>query len=107
MSEIDSKAIIESAGIPVVKTVAAVRADDAVREAARLGYPVALKIQAPEIVHKSDAGGVLLDLRDDAGVRTAFASLKKVAEHAGRHVRWSHGAADGPTGTQGGARRAP
>lgn len=83
LPEIESKTVLRNAGIPTVETVAASTADDAVREAGRLGYPVALKVIAPEIVHKSDAGGVHLNLEDAAAVTSAFADLEAVARKAG------------------------
>jgi acetyltransferase len=83
LSEVASKAMLETAGIPVVETVAAATLEEAVREAERLGYPVALKVIAPEIVHKSDAGGVQLNLTNASAVRTAFVALQEVAAKAG------------------------
>ncbi len=83
LSEIDSKTLLAAAGIPVVKTVAVATADGAAHEAERLGFPVVLKVIAPEIVHKSDAGGVALGLQDGTAVRQAFADLRGVAHAAG------------------------
>jgi acyl-CoA synthetase (NDP forming) len=79
LGEVESKAILAAAGIPTVETVLAKTADDAVREAGRLGYRVALKVSAPEIVHKSDQGGVLLGIGDTDAVRNGFASLEQLA----------------------------
>jgi acyl-CoA synthetase (NDP forming) len=50
---------------------------EAVAIAQRLGYPLAMKISLPGLVHKSDEGGVILDIEDEAGVRTAFAKLMR------------------------------
>jgi acetate---CoA ligase (ADP-forming) len=83
LGEIESKQVLAHAGIPVVETVAAASEADAVQEASRLGYPVALKIIAPEITHKSDSGGVFLNLRDAAAVVGAYQSLREVARKAG------------------------
>jgi acyl-CoA synthetase (NDP forming) len=82
LDETESKQILSGAGIPTVETVLASSADDAAREARRMGYPVALKVTAAEIVHKSDEGGVLLGLKDEEAVRRGFAALKDVAAEA-------------------------
>ena len=59
-------------GIPVVDGRLAATADQAVAAAERLGYPVALKIVSPDIVHKTEAGGVRVDLVGEGAVRAAF-----------------------------------
>jgi acyl-CoA synthetase (NDP forming) len=87
LDEIESKKILADAGIPVVETVLATSADDAAREATRLGYPAVLKVVAPEITHKSAAGGVRLNLADAAAVQRAFAELNEVAAKAGATFR--------------------
>jgi acyl-CoA synthetase (NDP forming) len=87
LSEIESKQVLESAGLPVIETLAAGSAEEAVRHASRLGYPVVLKVVAPEIIHKTDSGGVQLGLQDAAAVRTAFATLQDAAMKAGATFR--------------------
>lgn len=67
-----SKEILETYGIRTTRPVAASTAGEAVAVAQKMGYPVVLKIDSPEITHKSDVGGVILDLRDDAMVEDAF-----------------------------------
>ncbi len=79
LGEVESKGILASAGIPTIETVLANTPDEAVAQAERLGYPVALKVSSPEIVHKSDQGGVLLGLNDAAAVKGGFAKLREVA----------------------------
>jgi hypothetical protein len=54
-------------------------ADEAAAAAQRIGYPVALKIQSPELMHKSDAGGLVLGLNDETSVRSAYAKLASLA----------------------------
>ncbi len=67
LGEQEAKQVLAAYGIPVVTTLAtAATAAAAISAAELLGYPVALKIASPEISHKSDAGGVSLDLRDAA-----------------------------------------
>ena len=68
-------ALLSRAGIPVVPHRLARTAEDAVRAAAELGYPVVLKVVAPEIPHKTDVGGVALRLGSAEAVRVAFAEI--------------------------------
>ncbi len=76
LDEREAKAVLKAYGIPVVETVAvAASADAACAEANRQGYPVALKILSPDISHKSDVGGVCLNLRDDAELRHAAGEM--------------------------------
>ena len=72
LDEAEAKQVLKAYAIPVVETRAvAASADAAAGAAAELGYPVALKIRSPDISHKSDAGGVRLDLRDEPALREA------------------------------------
>ena len=82
LDEVEAKAVLGAYGIPVVPTVAVEpAADAAVRAAREIGYPVAIKILSPDISHKSDVGGVQLDLRDEDELRKAAASmLRRVRE---------------------------
>jgi acetate---CoA ligase (ADP-forming) len=83
LGELESKAILAAAGVSVVETLAATSAEDAIRHADHLGYPVVLKVVAPEIVHKSDSGGVLLGLSDADSIPAGFATLREAAIRAG------------------------
>ncbi len=72
LDELEAKALLKAYGIAVVRTVAAApSADAAVAAGNEIGYPVALKILSPDISHKSDVGGVRLNLRDDGELRQA------------------------------------
>lgn len=82
LGEAESKALLAAAGIPTIETVHAVTAAEAVREANRIGYPVVLKVSAAEITHKSDHGGVLLNVADAEAVKRGFESLEEVALRA-------------------------
>ncbi|MFO0867683.1 MAG: bifunctional acetate--CoA ligase family protein/GNAT family N-acetyltransferase [Pirellulales bacterium] len=82
LTECTSKSLLEAYEIPVTKPYVAWSADDAVKLAQRLGYPVALKIHSPHISHKTDVGGVALDLASDEQVATAFQQLVTRALHA-------------------------
>ncbi len=76
LTEPEAKSVLEACGIPVAATlVTAASARAAVAAARRIGYPVVLKILSPQITHKSDVGGVALDIEDDAALRTAAAAM--------------------------------
>jgi len=72
LSEGASRDILEAYGIPVMKMVLAQDASHAAFSARELGFPVAMKIASPEIQHKSDIGGVILNLGDETAVRSGF-----------------------------------
>ena len=69
--------ILESYGFPIAPYVYAYSADEAVQMAEQLGFPVAMKINTPKILHKTDRGAVMLDLRTADEVREGFIGLKK------------------------------
>jgi acetyl coenzyme A synthetase (ADP forming)-like protein len=71
----EAAAVCRASDLPIVADQAAATADEAVRAAEALGYPVALKVLAGAISHKSDAGGIRLGLADAAGVRAAFGEV--------------------------------
>lgn len=75
LSEGMSKALLAAYEIPVTKPQAAHSPDDAVRVAGRIGYPVAIKILSPDITHKTDVGGVELNVADEHEVRVKFEKL--------------------------------
>ncbi len=77
--EPEAKAICMEYGIPVAAFELAKNEDEAVRFAEQLGFPVVLKIVSPDILHKSDAGGVIINLRSVAEVRSAY---EKILENA-------------------------
>ena len=72
LTERESKAILDLYGIPTVREISADSADSAVAAAARLGFPLALKVESPDIAHKTEAGGVALNVRSDAELRAAY-----------------------------------
>src|SRR3972149_2440272 len=71
LSAAEAGDICRAYGIPLPAEGVATSAEDAVEAARRIGYPVALKVLSAAISHKSDAGGIALDLTDDASVRGA------------------------------------
>jgi acetyltransferase len=81
LTEPQAKAVLSAYGLPVVETRIARDADHARKLARELGFPVALKVLSPDITHKSDIGGVALDLEDEAAVAAAAAAMsQRVAE---------------------------
>lgn len=75
LSENVSKAFLEAYEIPVTKPQAARSADEAVEVSRRIGYPVVLKIHSPQITHKTDVGGVMLNIASDEKVLAAFEEI--------------------------------
>jgi acyl-CoA synthetase (NDP forming) len=74
-SEAEAKRVLAEAGIAVAPERACATADAAVAAAEALGWPVVMKILSPDILHKSEIGGVLLDVADADAVRAGFATL--------------------------------
>lgn len=75
LTEDEAKKVLKYYNFPVVKTGVANNVDEAVAMAQEMGYPVVLKILSPQIVHKSDVGGVVLDINTPNEVRKAFEIL--------------------------------
>jgi acetyltransferase len=85
LTEYESKKLLEAYGIPTVRTEIARTADQAVALAGEIGYPVVLKLYSETITHKTDVGGVQLNLRDAAAVRTAYNAIAAaVGEKVGK-----------------------
>lgn len=83
VNEVQAKTILASAGIAAVAERIAADEASAVREAMALGYPVVLKIASADIAHKSEIGGVIVGLADEAQLREAFHTLmQRAARHA-------------------------
>jgi acetyltransferase len=77
LTETEAKAFLDAYGIPTVKTRLAKTEDEAASAAAQIGYPVVLKVYSPQITHKTDVGGVMLDLNDEAELREAHQKILK------------------------------
>jgi len=71
------RALLSACGIPVLATRVARTADEAVAAGRAVGWPVAAKVLSPDIVHKTEVGGVRLDLRDDEDVSRAFEEITR------------------------------
>jgi acyl-CoA synthetase (NDP forming) len=83
LTEVESKQLLQEAGIPVAMAHLAKKPKKAVEIADEIGYPVVMKIVSTEITHKSDVGGVVVGLRDAKAVRKAYKEmLERVAEAA-------------------------
>ncbi|MBZ5721496.1 MAG: bifunctional acetate--CoA ligase family protein/GNAT family N-acetyltransferase [Acidobacteriia bacterium] len=84
LTEVESKQLLATYGIPTVPTVTATTEAEAVEQAGEIGYPVVLKLFSETITHKTDVGGVQLNLRDADAVGAAYREIRRsVAEKAG------------------------
>lgn len=79
LNEDDSKMLVNDYGIDTTHPMPAATEDEAVKIARMKGYPVVLKIYSPDITHKSDVGGVALNIKDDEMVRATFRNMVKTA----------------------------
>ncbi|GIX48300.1 MAG: acetyl-CoA synthetase [Candidatus Tectimicrobiota bacterium] len=75
LSELEAKQVLHDLGIATTLPQLATSAEEAVRLAEAIGYPVVLKVSSPDVVHKSDVGGVRLQLRNGAEVQQAFQDI--------------------------------
>ena len=78
LTEYESKQLLSAYGIPVVRTEVAATEDEAVRLAIDIGYPVVLKLHSETVTHKTDVGGVHLNLRNEEDVRRSYKSIAAV-----------------------------
>ena len=78
--EHEAKALFALYDMPVTQIHVAPTEDEAVEAANRIGYPIVLKIVSPQILHKSDAGGVIVGVEDDQGIRDGFKKIVKNAK---------------------------
>lgn len=75
LTEIEAKQVFAAYNIPVTKVKLSKSADEAVAIAKEIGFPVVMKIVSPQILHKSDAGGVKVNIKDEEGVRAAYNTI--------------------------------
>lgn len=89
LTEPEAKALFAAYKLPVGLCSVAKTADEAVRQAKEIGYPIVLKIVSPDILHKSDAGGVRVNMRNEDDIRKGFetiiANAKKYKADANIH----------------------
>jgi acetyl coenzyme A synthetase (ADP forming)-like protein len=87
VGELEARAVAEAYGLRLPASRLAATADEAVEIASEIGYPVVLKIASPDILHKTDVGGVKVDLRSATDVRDAF---DLIVYRANRYVPDAH-----------------
>ncbi len=75
LTEFEAKQVLTAAGIAGTREALAASEEEAVSNAQKLGYPVVLKISSPDVLHKTDAGGVRVGLVDDEAVRTGYRDI--------------------------------
>lgn len=88
LSEPEAYELLKVSGISVMPYAFATNVEEAMKKAEEIGYPVVMKIVSPDIVHKSDAGGVMVGLQDDEQIKTAYQRIMENAERAvpgGKH----------------------
>jgi acyl-CoA synthetase (NDP forming) len=82
LTELESKEILKEAGVPVIEARLATTKTEASALAKKIGFPVALKIVSPDVIHKSDSGGVVLGLDNSTQVAEAYSKiLSDVRKH--------------------------
>jgi acetyltransferase len=77
MSQSDAFSLLDAYGLPVIANSEVSDVAGALAAAAEIGFPVTLKVESEDVVHKSDAGGVVLNLGTDEAVEEAFANLSR------------------------------
>ena len=75
LTEIEAKGVFKAYGLPVTHTELAKTEDEAVAIGKKIGFPLVIKIVSPDILHKSDAGGVKVNIKDEAGIRDAYKTI--------------------------------
>lgn len=78
--EEEGQEVLRAYGFPVPKSILATKDKEAIQAAKKIGFPVVMKIASPQIIHKSDAGGVKVGLKNPQEVRTAFKEIIKNAK---------------------------
>ena len=76
LTEIESKELVKEAGIPVVETKLARTKKEAISLSKKIGFPVVLKIASPDIIHKTDSGGIKLGLTNATQVGNAYSEIR-------------------------------
>ncbi len=80
LTETESKSLLSAYGIPVNQTEVAISIEEAVEKARELGFPVVMKIHSQDILHKTEANGVQLNLTNEVQVRSAYAQIMASAQ---------------------------
>ncbi len=82
--EHEAKDIMKAYGIPIPAYDTAITAEDAIEKSKAIGFPVVLKILSKDVLHKSDAGGVKINLKSEEEVRKAFNEIMENAKNYGK-----------------------
>jgi len=85
---IDAFSFLEKEGFPVLRNAPAKDEGEAVRIASEMGFPVALKVSSPDVVHKTETGGIMLGLKDPGEVKEAFKEITSafLSDHPGKRL---------------------
>ena len=86
LTEFESKQVLADIGMPVTVQELATTKEACVAAATKIGYPVVMKLMAEDIVHKSDAGAVVLNVQDKAGVEATFAKLMAIESKSEKRI---------------------
>ena len=78
--EEEGQEVLRAYGLPLPKSTLAKNESEAVKAAKKIGYPVVMKIASPQIIHKSDAGGVKVNLTNESEIKSAFKEIIKNAK---------------------------
>ena len=81
LTEMESKALLSAFHIPITQTILAKNVNEAIMIANQIGYPVVLKIDSPDVSHKSDVNGVALDVMNAMGVRDIYNHMTQSVAH--------------------------
>ena len=84
--EEEGQEVLRAYGFPIPKSILAKKDKEAIQAAKKIGYPVVMKIVSPQIIHKSDAGGVKVGLKNSQEVRSAFKEIIKNAKKYDKKV---------------------
>jgi acetyl-CoA synthetase (ADP-forming) len=83
MTPAESMAFLAGEGFPVTDTQAVTSEQEAIDAARAIGFPVVLKMNSPDVTHKSDVGGVILNIAGEEGVREAYRTIREAAVRIG------------------------
>jgi 4-hydroxybutyryl-CoA synthetase (ADP-forming) len=78
--EEEGQEVLKAYGLPLPQSALAKNESEAIKIAKKIGYPVVMKIASPQIIHKSDAGGVKVNLTNDTEIKNAFKTIIKNAK---------------------------
>ena len=100
VSPADSMQLLARAGFPLTRFRKAGSEEEAAAAARGIGFPVAVKMNSPDVTHKSDAGGVFLNVADETGVRAAFRAIRDAEGRLGARAGGALVCAMAPAGQE-------